>query len=348
MDPGLARRAGLAAAFCAAPLLSGCYYGHLMHGQYDLLSRREPIDQLIARPDTDPALKVRLQHALEARRFATRELGLPDNGSYTQYADLGRPYAVWNVFAAPELSLQGHEWCYPMLGCLAYRGFYDPQRAADAAQALREEGLETFVAGIAAYSTLGWFDDPLLNTIGEAEDVIAGTIFHELAHQVVFAKGDTAFNESFATFVEQEGLRRYLKDAPGLAQAARERQQRQAAFVAMVLGCRQRLEAVYAGAAADAEKRERKRAEFDRLRRDYLALKESWGGDDDYDGWFTGELNNARLLPFGLYHAWVPAFAALFREKNGDWPLFYKAVAELADLDADARRKRLEELGRLG
>ena len=339
-------RLKLAAAAALAPLLSGCYYGHLLKGQVELLSAREPIAELIASPATDPALRRKLERALDARRFATRELGLPDNDSYTTYADLGRPYAVWNVFAAPELSVQAHEWCYPMLGCLAYRGFYDPQRAQAEAQALREQGFDVFVAGIGAYSTLGWFDDPLLNTMHGGEDEIAGTIFHELAHQVEFAGGDTAFNESFANFVEQEGLRRYLRAAPELAQAAQRRQEREAAFTALMLAGRVRLEAAYAGSGTDDEKREAKRVEFERLRQDYAALKQGWGGEGSYDGWIAGEPNNARLLPFGLYNQWVPAFAALFRAENGDWKAFYRKVGELADLDEDDRQRKLDELSR--
>ena len=327
---------GRVAILLVPALLAGCqagYYAHLARGQYELLSRREPIAQLVADAATDAGLKRKLARAQDARGFAARELGLPDNGSYTSYADLGRPYAVWNVFAAKELSLQAREWCYPMLGCLAYRGYYDPGRAEGAAQELREDGFDVIVAGIPAYSTLGWFDDPLLSTIGDAEDVVAGTIFHELAHQLEFAAGDTAFNESFATFVEQEGLRRYLKDAPELAQAASARQQRRAEYVERMLECRRRLEAIYAGAAPDAEKRERKRAEFERL------WRETGIGPEV-------ELNNAQLLPFGLYHQWVPAFAALFRAQGEDWSAFYREVGELAELDADERMKRLEELAK--
>jgi predicted aminopeptidase len=331
VDAGLIR--GLALAACAAPLLSGCYYGHLAWGQVELMSRREPIADLVAQPGTDPALRRKLEAALAARAFASRTLRLPDNASYTSYADLGRPYAVWNVFAAPELSLQAHEWCYPFLGCLAYRGYYDPARAQAAAQELRGQGLDVFVAGVRAYSTLGWFDDPLLNTIGDSEDAVAGTIFHELAHQVAFADGDTAFNESYASFVEQEGLRRYLDGTPALADAARRRLERQAAFVAQMLDGRRRLEAIYAGSAPDGEKRRLKQAELARLGRD-VGLPP---GD---------ELNNARLLPYGLYQAWVPAFAALFREQGGDWAAFHARVRELAELDEDARRQRLEELGK--
>jgi predicted aminopeptidase len=341
VDAGLTRLALLVAA---TALLPGCYYGHLLKGQYELLSRREPIDALIAKPGTDPALRRRLERALDARAFASRELKLPDNGSYTTYADLGRPYAVWNVFATPELSLQPHEWCYPFLGCLAYRGYYDPKRAQRDAEGLRKEGMDVLVSGIAAYSTLGWFDDPLLNTIGGTDDDLAGTIFHELAHQVEFAEGDTAFNESFANFVEQEGLRQYVKAAPELIQAARQRQQRENEFIALVLAARARLEAVYAGAAPDAEKRARKGAEFTRLRAEYEVLKQGWGGDARFDGWMSGEANNARLLPFGLYQAWVPAFEALFRQENGDWARFYGRVKELAELDEEERREQLEKL----
>jgi len=341
VDAGLTRLALLVAA---TALLPGCYYGHLLKGQYELLSRREPIDALIARPGTDPALRRRLERALEARAFASRELKLPDNASYTTYADLGRPYAVWNVFAAPELSLQPHEWCFPFLGCLAYRGYYDPKRAQSDADDLREEGMDVLVSGIAAYSTLGWFDDPLLNTVGGTDDDLAGTIFHELAHQVEFAGGDTAFNESFASFVEQEGLRQYLKSAPELVAAARGRQQREAEFVALMLAARARLEAVYAGSAPDAEKRARKVTEFARLHAEYEELRQRWGGDGRFDRWMSGEPNNARLLPFGLYQAWVPAFEALFRQENGDWTRFYRRVKELAKLDEDERRSRLESL----
>ena len=344
MDPGLSagrsRRLALLAA--AVTLLPGCYYGHLARGQVDLLSRRVPIAEVLADPATDAALRSKLERALDARAFATRALGLPDNASYTSYADLGRPYAVWNVFAAPEFALEPHEWCYPFLGCLAYRGFYDRARADAAAAELREQGLDVHVAGIAAYSTLGWFDDPLLNTMAGEADAVAGTIFHELAHQVHFVDGDTAFNESFATFVEQEGLRRYLKDAPELVEQAARRQRWHADFVALMLGARARLEAVYAGPGSDADKRERKRAEFERLRADYAALRRAWRGEDDAAT--LAEANNALLLPFGLYHQWVPAFGRLFERQGGDWAAFYRAVGELAELDEPERVKRLEAL----
>ena len=330
-------------ALLVAAALAGCeagYYTQLLRGQYDLLSRRESMQALIASPDTDPALREKLVRALQAREFASRELRLPDNGSYTKYVALHRPYVVWNVFAAPALSLTGHEWCYLFLGCLSYRGYYDEAAANEQAAQLRGEGLETYVGGVPAYSTLGWFDDPLLSTIGEDEAVVAGTIFHELAHQVKFVKGDTAFNESFATFVEQEGLRQYLVDRPQLAQAAERRRELQNQFVGLILATRTRLEAVYASGAPDEEKRRRKQAEFETLRADYAKLRASWG-QDYYGAFMSGELNNARLLPFGLYFEWVPAFAALFEQSGRNWQAFYKAVDALAGLAFDERQQAL-------
>ena len=220
MDAGLTRRAALLAG---ALLLCGCepgYYAQLIHGQYDLLSRRQPIDQLLAKPDLDPVLKQRLERAVDARRFASRELLLPDNGSYKSYADLERPAALWNVFAAPEFSLAAHEWCYWVTGCLAYRGYYALADAKEEAAELKGEGLDVYVSPVPAYSTLGWFDDPLLNTVVVSDDAVASTIFHELAHQKRFVRGDTVFNESFASFVEDQGLRQYFRGQLRVARAA--------------------------------------------------------------------------------------------------------------------------------
>jgi predicted aminopeptidase len=331
-----------AAALAAAALLAGCqvgYYAHLLRGQYELMSRRQPIEGLLRDPGTGAELRQRLSRALEARRFATRVLHLPDNDSYTLYADLGRPYAVWNVYAAPELSLAPHEWCHAFAGCLAYRGYYSLERAREEAARLSARGLDTYVAGVPAYSTLGWIDDPVLNTIAGSEDELAGTIFHELAHQRRFVAGDTAFNESFATFVEQEGLRRFLETAPELAAAAQRRQQRRARFLEAVLAARRRLEQVYADDTSAADKRARKAAELERLRAELSALDRATGGA----GSAAPVPNNAWLLPFGLYHEWVDAFAELFRASGG-WEHFYAAVDELAAMDGAPRRRRLQEL----
>jgi len=334
--------AGLALA------LAGCqlgYYAHLARGQADLLCRREPIADVLADATLAPEARARLQRALDARRFAARAMGLPDNGSYTLYADLGRPYAVWNVYAAPELSLDAHEWCYPLTGCLAYRGYYSEARARDEAARLAAEGWDVHVGPVAAYSTLGWFDDPVLNTMLRwPEDVLAGSVMHELAHQQLFVKGDTAFNESFATFVERQGLAQYLEGQPPLREQAARHERQQAEFVGLMLETRRRLEAVYAGPAPDDDKRRAKQEELARLRREYEALKAGWGGDAAYDSWMADGFNNARLLPFGLYHEWVPAFAALFREAGGEWAAFYREAEQLAQLDPEPRRERLRRL----
>lgn len=332
-----------------AALLGGCqagYYVHLLRGQYGVLSQRQPIVAVIAAPDTDPALKIRLERAVAARQFASTALGLPDNDSYTTYADLHRPYALWNVFATPEFSLAPREWCYGLVGCLAYRGYYDQARAEAAAAELRAQGLDAYVSGVPAYSTLGWFDDPITSSMLQwPDDVLAGTLFHELAHQQQFVKGDTAFNESFATFVEEQGLRDYLRDAPELAQGAQLRRRRHAQLVALVLESRRRLDALYAGALPDDHKRRAKQAEFERLRSEYAGLRQKqWNGEGPYDAWIAAEFNNAKLLPFGLYHEWVPAFAVLFRESGGDWAAFYRAVAGLSELEPGARLVRLKEL----
>lgn len=338
-------RAALAGAALLA--LAGCqadYYAQLVRGQYELLARREPIAELLVRDDTAPALKLQLRRALDARRFAAEILGLPDNGSYTQYADLGRPYALWNVFAAPEFSMVPHEWCYPLAGCMAYRGYYALEAAQAEAGALRRAGFDAHLAGVSAYSTLGWFDDPVLNTILVTDEALVGTIIHELAHQQRYVADDTAFNESMATFVEQEGLRLYYRDEPARLERLARRQRRDREFIALMLASRARLEQLYATTLPLDQKRARKAQEFERLRQDYATVREGWGGDRAYDGWLEGEMNNARLLPFGLYHQWVPAFAALFKRCGRQWPEFHRQVEALADAQEPERRRRLEEL----
>lgn len=337
----------LAVAGAALLALAGCqagYYAQLVRGQYELITRRQPIADLLARPDTDAGLKLKLERALDARRFASETLALPDNGSYRLYADLRRPYALWNVFATPEFSMAAREWCYPLAGCMAYRGYYAVEAARAEVEALRKAGLDAHLGGVSAYSTLGWFDDPVLNTILVTDEMLVGTIFHELAHQQRFVKGDTGFNESLATFVEQEGMRQYYRDEPARLDRLAQRQRRDREFVALMLAARRRLEQLYALPLPADQMRARKHEEFERLRLEYAEAKRGWGGDGAYDGWLQGELNNARLLPFGLYHEWVPAFAELFRRCGRDWPAFHREVAALAAADPRERRLRLEGL----
>lgn len=314
-------------------LLGGCetlsYYGHVSQGHLRVLHARQPVQQLIDDPHTDPSLRERLAASQRARDFASAQLKLPDNQSYRRYADLQRPYVVWNVFATPELSLKPIEHCFLIAGCVAYRGYYQPERAAQMAAKLKAEGNDTYVAGIEAYSTLGWFDDPLLNTLWRRTDEqVAGLIFHELAHQQVYVPHDTVFNESFASFVEQEGVRQW-REAQGLPRCS-PNDGRQRQFLALVLASRARLATLYASDLSDAEKRQGKAEEIARLRAEYAALRDGpWQGDARYDRWFAQPLNNAVLLPFGLYDQWVPAFAAWY-QAVGDWPLFYQQVAQVA------------------
>lgn len=327
--------------------LAGCstlgYYAHLAGGETALLAARRPVARVIADPATPATVKTRLELAARARAFASDTLRLPRNASYTSYADLHRDYAVWNVFAAPEFSLEAYRHCFPIAGCVAYRGYYDKTRAEAYAAELRGQGLETYVGGVSAFSTLGFFADPILNTMLRwDDDELAGTIFHELAHQRVYLKGDTEFNESFASFVQREGLRQW-RAARGLAPADDVAAAHDEAFEALVLAARARLAALYAEPLPPDAMRVRKAQEFARLRSDYAALRDTqWHGDKSYDGWFAGDLNNAKLLPFGLYRRWTAAFAALFAQCGGDWERFFAAVQTLAHADAAARNAQLD------
>ncbi|WP_025754210.1 MULTISPECIES: aminopeptidase [unclassified Pseudomonas] len=333
----------------AALLLNGCssvaYYGQLAEGQWQLLRARQPVAQVIADPATPPQLRSHLAHAEQARVFASQQLKLPDNRSYRVYADIGRPYVVWNVFATPELSLQPVTHCFPIAGCVAYRGYYQQGAARGAAALMRQDGLDVYVGGVEAYSTLGWFDDPILSSmVGWGDERLATLIFHELAHQRFYVQNDTEFNESFASFVEQEGTRQW-RVARGLAAIGGDQGQQREQFIRLVLASRERLQAIYSGTLDEAYKRQAKRAEFERLRREYRQVRDGqWGGDKRYDAWVYGPLSNAKLLPFGLYDQWVPAFEALFREVGGDWGRFYERVEQLGRLPISERKAALQGL----
>ncbi len=324
----LIRSLALAAVAAAS---SGCYYLQLAAGQMEMNSRREPIEELLAREDTDESLRRRLDHANRARAFAMSELSLPDNGSYRSYADLGRPYATWNLFAAPEFSVTPREWCFPVAGCVSYRGYFDEDDAERAARRYAARGFDVYVGPSIAYSTLGHLRDPVLNTMlayGDRE--LAAFLFHELAHQAVYAPGDSDFNEAFATVVEVEGLRRWLAAAAGedpLVEFLGARRRQNAIADAMVAS-RARLAAVYADGPDDAARREAKAAELARLRE---ALAAAGLGK-------AGTLNNARLAAVAAYHRCVPALDAELARLNRDLPAFYAAMKSL-ERDALARRR---------
>lgn len=332
-------------------LLSGCssvsYYRQLATGQLELLRAREPIAQVVADPARDAGLRERLANAQQARIFASTHLHLPDNDSYRLYADLHRPYVVWNVFATDEFSLDPVTHCFPIAGCVAYRGYYSVGAARGDAALQRQAGRDVYVSGVEAYSTLGWFDDPILSSMLHwGDERLATLIFHELAHQRFYVKDDTAFNESYASFVEQEGTRQW-RAARGLAPEPISQSARRDQFIRLVLDTRERLQTLYRQPLAADLMRTRKAAEFDRLRHDYRQLRDGpWAGDKRYDNWINSPMSNAKLLPFGLYDQWVPAFEALFRKAGGDWEHFYTSVEALGRQPADARTAALAELMR--
>ena len=332
-------------------LAGGCstlgYYAQSIHGHFAVLEAARPIPDVIADPDAAAPLKQRLERAQQMRAYATTALALPDNGSYKRYADLKRPFVVWNVFATPELSLELKQWCYPIVGCAGYRGYFDKASADAAAEALRAAGYDVNVSGVPAYSTLGWFADPLLNTfIGGTEGQLAGLLFHELAHQVVFVGGDTTFNESFATTVEREGVRRWL-DANGndaTRAAYQQFAQRRSQFLELLLRYREALQQNYASGAPDDVKRARKQQIFAELKNEYATLRQGWGGYAGYDKYFEQGLTNAHLAAVGAYNDLVPAFEVLLVQNGGDLESFYTAVKQIAALPKPERDRALHQL----
>jgi predicted aminopeptidase len=342
-----------AVSLLAVVLLSGCssvsYYGQLASGQWHLLRAREPVTKVIEDPARDPKLREHLIKSQQARAFASSHLHLPDNQSYRLYVDIGRPYVVWNVFATDEFSLDPVTHCFPVAGCVAYRGYYSQGAARGDAALQRQAGKDVFMSGVEAYSTLGWFDDPIISSMMTwGDERLATLIFHELAHQLYYVKDDSEFNESYATFVEQEGTRQW-RAARGLPVEPVVDSSRRDQFTRLVLATRERLKQLYRQPLSSEVMRERKAAEFERLRSDYRQLRDSqWAGDKRYDAWINAPMNNAKLLPFGLYDQWVPAFAALFKKVGGDWPKFYGAVKQMGDLPVDQRKAALQALQRAG
>lgn len=334
-------------------LLAGCgnvsYYLQSVGGQLEIWQREVPVERLLGDPDLSPLLKTQLERALRIRDYASRELGLPDNRSYRSYADLARPFVVWNVFAAAEFSTEPRKWCFAVAGCVGYRGYFSEAEARKHAAALAAEGNDVYVGGVPAYSTIGWFDDPLLNTfIHYPEPELARLLFHELAHQLLYVKDDTVFNESFATVVEQAGIARWLAKHGSDADRARytQLQRYRADFRTLVTQTRSELAALYAGNATLDEKRRRKAELLAVLQTQYQQRKGDWGGFSGYDRWFAQPLGNAHLASVAIYTQLVPAFEALLAENDHDLPRFYAAVKALAALPADVRNTRLAALAR--
>jgi predicted aminopeptidase len=334
-------------------VLAGCqslgYYAQAAGGQLELLRERRPVKRVLADLARNPG-----EHAAQLSRqltdsqavldFAERELGLAAGKRYRSYADLHRPYVVWNVFAAPELALEAHEWCYPVVGCAPYRGYFKASAAQRMAASLQARGMDTYVGGVAAYSTLGRFDDPLLNTfIGWPRQELAELLIHELAHGVVWLPGDVRFNESYATFAGTRGAQQWLAgeaDVPADATGGRAWPR----LTRLLVATRSRLDAVYAAPSSDVERRDRKAAVLAAARACYAEQRERLG-NGRYDALMAG-LNNASLLAIATYEDLVPAFARLFSALGGDWRAFHASVAALADLPEEERTARLAALMR--
>jgi predicted aminopeptidase len=338
-----------AAALC---LGSGCsavgYYAQAVNGHLDLLQRARPVAEQAADPATTAALRERLLLSQRMRAFAVAELKEPDNDSYRRYADLQREAAVWNVVATPELSLTLKTWCFPVLGCVGYRGYFTRAAADALAAQLRGEGLEVSVYGVPAYSTLGFSNwiggDPLLNTfVNWPEGELARLIFHELSHQIAYASDDTTFNESFATTVERIGGRRWLaQQASATARTEYEAlEQRRQDFRAFTLRWRGELDALFTSTQPEAVQRDRKAALMAAMRAEYAVMKaERWGGYAGYDGWFA-RANNASFAVLAAYNELVPEFERLFERSGADFERFYAEVRRLAALPKAQRRAAL-------
>ncbi len=321
------------------------YYAHVAHGQSELVLHRRAVAKVISDPATDPKLVARLELAQQARRYASQQLGLPDNRSYTSYVDLHRPYVVWNVFVTPPYSVAPLQHCFLIAGCVAYRGYFEEAKAKREAARWQGQGDDVWVGGVPAYSTLGWFSDPVLSSMLRwDDDELAGTIFHELAHQLIYVKDDSAFNESFAGFVQAEGLRAW-RQSRGLPPSEARHQAMDDGFTRMALDLRDRLQTLYSSGVTAAAMAEGKQHEIEAFRERYRQWRErDWPNEHRYDAWVAAPINNARLLPFGLYDRWQPAFAVIFRQAQNNWSAFYGRVRELGRMPQAEREKTLQSL----
>ena len=322
------------------------YYNQVINGQMEIMRNSEPISDLVDNPETPAKLRKKLIFIQSVKDFAEKELHLPVNGHYLSYAALDRPYVVWNVFAAAQFSLTPKTWCFPIVGCVSYRGYFAEDGARRFSDSLKQEGYDVYIGGAIAYSTLGWFDDPVLSTfVYLSEPDIAALIFHELAHGVLYIKDDTAFNESFATAVEQEGLRRWQASAgdPGGYQKWLRKQQRRRIFTNLISKYRDRLDALYESDLPLTAKRKKKTAVFTQMNAEFRDLKSNHSGMAVYDAWFKHPLNNAQLISVSTYHDWVPAFGRILSECGGNLDKFYEKCGQLAKENPAERNRILEQ-----
>ena len=333
--------AGLASTGCS----NLAYYQQAVAGQIELLSKRRDLQIVIDDPSVSETIRQRLRRAQEITEFAASELDLAVGSTFSTYVDIGRPYVVWNVFSAREFSLELETFCFPIVGCVSYKGFFKEEDALRFAEEQKSKGFEIYMGGVAAYSTLGWFADPLLNTfIQRSDEQLASLIFHELAHKSLYLPGDTGFNESFATAVERYGLKRWLSssDTYNTFIAAQGRRQ---AVITLILESRNRLLEVYKQDENLDRKRQLKSEILADLVKSYDILRNSWLGGNEFEFWMNSDINNAKLGAIGAYQEWVPAFSTLL-EQSASFEQFVEKVQRLANLPVADRRQRLEKLVR--
>jgi len=334
-----------------AVLMQGCsslaYYWEKIQGHTEILSKQEPVQEVIDNPKTPDKVRQKLISTQKARVFASEVLQLPDNDSYKNYVDLKQDYVVWTVVATPPYSIKAKQWCFFIVGCLSYKGYFSEQDAEASAKELKAENMDVYVSGTKAYSTLGWFDDPLLSTmLYNSEAYRVGIIFHELAHQKMYVEDDTSFNEGFASTVELEGIQAWFSRDTKKEEYKRYIifRERDDAFKKLLQATREELKQAYSLNLDSKAMHENKIKIFNELQLAYKKLKEQWRGYSGYDKWMSQDLNNAHLALIATYNDHIPAFRKLFKNVNNDYELFYQQVEKISELDKD---KRSEELNKL-
>lgn len=340
----------LLAAVMVGSAVTGCtsisYYAQSLEGHVKIMAARENVAKLIHDPATPEPLHAKLTSASAIRRFATDELALPENNSYRSYVDIGREAVTWAVFAAPQYSLTPRTWCFPVFGCVPYRGYFDRKSAAENADELHRAGMDVYLTDVTAYSTLGWSSDPLLSTMLRQDNTyLASLVFHELAHQRVYVNDDFAFNEAFAVAVETAGVRKWLRavgDLAGLRRYEADRERR-ADFLGLLAKTRDELQRVYEPPRRPEQMAAAKAATIEKLRIRYRHMRDRrWAGYRGYDAWFDAPINNAKLAATAVYGEQVPAFLRLFDLCSGDYPRFYASVRRIGDLPRSSRAEALE------
>jgi predicted aminopeptidase len=329
-------------------LLSACsdigYYWHSTKGHLALMNKRVDIDVMLQQPDLDSDLRQRLLLVQQIREFSIDQLALPESGSYTSYAQLDRPYVLRNLFAASEFSTQLHSWCYPIVGCTSYRGYYDEELLNEYVMQLKAQNFDTYISYVPAYSTLGWFDDPVLSSFIDWPDYrLAGLLFHELSHQRIYIDDDTQFNESLSVAVQLAGTGLWLKSANESAQMDEFERwiEYRREVILLIEATREKLRQLYETESEDAIKRDKKAAIFTTSREGYAVISERLNYKDGFEGWFAGELNNAKIGSVSAYNTYTPAFMAMLKALDYNFSAFFDSVEEIGEMDRAAREQCL-------